>query len=191
MNLLVVLSHLMSRDCNLEVESIARADLAINKFYCNEFDTLVTLGWDYRADCTTPIADVVKNYILRNSFISRRSIVSITNSRDTVGDAFYCLDFFNDIKLTTIHVVTSDYHVDRTRIIFNNMFNNAVPVEVSGVSTAASFDPLIVQHEQQSLEAFYQTFKGVDFSSEKQIFTALSEKHPFYNGNIYPKVFYS
>lgn len=191
MNLLVVLSHLMSRDCNLEFESIARADLAIHKFYCNEFDTLVTLGWNYRADCTTPIADVVKSYILKNSLIDRNAIISITNSRDTVGDAFYCRDFFNNIKLTAIHVVTSDYHVNRTRIIFNKMFNNVAPVEVFGVSTDACFDPLIVQNEQQSLEAFYQTFEGVDFSSEKQIFTALSKKHPFYNGEIYPKVFYS
>ena len=105
--------------------------------------------------------------------------------------AIRALDFFNNIKLTAIHVVTSDYHVNRTRIIFNKMFNNVAPVEVFGVSTDACFDPLIVQNEQQSLEAFYQTFEGVDFSSEKQIFTALSKKHPFYNGEIYPKVFYS
>ena len=178
----------MSKDCELEVESIARAELAIDKFSCNEYDTLVTLGWDYRTDSTTPIADVVKHYILKNSSIKKSSIISITNSRDTVGDAFYCLDFFKDMKITSIHIVTSDYHVNRTRVIYDNIFNNSVPLEVFGVRTAAILDPSIAQHEQQSLEAFFQTFKDVDFSSKKEIFAALSKKHPFYNGHIYPKI---
>jgi uncharacterized SAM-binding protein YcdF (DUF218 family) len=188
MNLLVVLSHLMSKDCRLGVESIARAEFAIEKFSCNEFDRLVTLGWDYRSDCVTPMADVVKNYIINKSNIEKNSIIPITKSRDTVGDAFYCLDFFNDVRLTKIHVVTSDYHVDRTRIIFNKMFNNAVSIEVYGVNTIASLDPKIVQHEQQSLDAFFQTFKDVNFSSRTEIFCALSENHPFYNGQVYRKI---
>ena len=188
MKLLVVLSHLMSKECDLEVESIARAKLAIDKFSGNEYDSLVTIGWDYLADCTTPIADVVKNYILENSSIDKNSIISITKSRDTVGDAFYCLDFFNNIKLTKLHVVTSDYHINRTNIIFNSIFNNAVSIEVYGVSTADSADPSIVQHEQQSLEAFFQTFNGVDFSSKSEIFTAIAENHPLYNGKIHPKI---
>lgn len=188
MKLLVVLSHLMSKNLDLEVESIARAEFAIDKFYCNEYDRLVTLGWDYRDDCSTPIADIVKKYILENSSINQKCVISIPKSRDTVGDAFYCLDFFSKIKLTRIHVITSDYHVNRTNIIFKNIFNNAVSIEVEGVSTAVSTDPSTVLHEQQSLKAFFQTFKDVDFSSKRQIFNALSENHPFYNGKIYPKI---
>ena len=188
MNLLVVLSHLMSNNHELGSESVARAELAIKMFSCNKFDKLVTLGWDYRSDCATPIAHVVRDFIIKNSHINKNSIIAIKKSRDTVCDALYCLDFFNDIKLTKINVITSDYHVSRTRIIFNQVFNNAVSIEVFGVNTSASLDSEIVQHEQQSIEAFRQTFKGVDFSSRRDMFAALSEKHPFYNGNIYPKI---
>ena len=188
MNLLIVLSHLMSKNCELGVESIARAELAIEKFSYNEFDRLVTLGWDYRADCATPIADVVKDYIINKSDIDKNSVIPITKSRDTVGDAFYCLDFFKDIKLKKIHVVTSDYHVNRTRVIFNKIFNNILSIDVYGVNTAATLDLEILQHEQQSLEAFFQTFNEVDFSSRREMFAALSKNHPFYNGKIYPKI---
>ena len=38
MKALVVLSHLMSKDCDLEVESISRAELAIEKFSNKEYD---------------------------------------------------------------------------------------------------------------------------------------------------------
>ena len=178
----------MSKNCELGAESIARAELAIEKFSYNEFDRLVTLGWDYRADCATPIADVVKDYIINKSDIDKKSVIPITKSRDTVGDAFYCLDFFKDIKLKKIHVVTSDYHVNRTRVIFNKIFDNALSIDVYGVNTAASLDLEILQHEQQSLEAFFQTFNEVDFSSRREMFAALSKNHPFYNGKIYPKI---
>ena len=61
-------------------------------------------------------------------------------------------------------------------------------VDVVGITTGAISDLEILQHEQQSIEAFWQTFKGVDFSSKREMFDALSEKHPYYNGTIYPKI---
>ena len=56
MKLLVVLAHLMSKSCELGYESVARADMAIKIFSSDQYDKLVTLGWDYRADCDVPIA---------------------------------------------------------------------------------------------------------------------------------------
>ena len=188
MKVLVVLSYLMTKDTILDVESKARAKLAIDKFSNKKYDCLITSGWAYRDDCTTPIADVVKQYILDQSFIDESSIIALTQSRDTVGDAFYCLDWFHNIKITKLHIVTSNYHVNRTSIIFNSIFNNSIPIQVFGVNTVASKDSSIVQHELQSLEAFYQTFMGVDFSFKNQIFEAIAEKHPFYNGKIHRKI---
>ena len=46
----------------------------------------------------------------------------------------------------------------------------------------------IMEHEEKSLEAFSKTFKGVDFSSNKSIFEAMSTRHPFYNGEIYKAI---
>ncbi|MDA9242673.1 YdcF family protein [Amylibacter sp.] len=188
MKVLVVLSHLMTKDGILEVESEARAKLAIDKFSSTEYDYLITIGWAYRDDCIKAIADVVKQYILEKSFIEESSIIALTQSRDTVGDAFYCLDWLYNTKITELHIVTSDYHVNRTNIIFNSIFNNTIPIQVFGVSTDLSMESSIAQHEHQSLEAFYQTFMGVDFSFKNQIFEAIAEKHPFYNGKIHRKI---
>ena len=185
---LVVLSHLMTKDGILEVESEARAKLAIDKFSSNKYDCLITIGWAYRDDSTTPIANVVKKYIAEHSAIDEGSIISLTKSRDTVGDAFFCLEFFADLEITELHIITSDYHVKRTKIIFNSIFNSQVVVEVFGVSTLAGSDISIMQHEEQSLEAFSKTFKGVDFSSNKSISKAISTRHPFYNGEIYDAI---
>ena len=64
------------------------------------------------------------------------------------------------------------------------MFNKAVSLEVYGVGTKANFDSEILLHEQQSLDAFCQTFNEVDFSSRSEMFTVLSKRHPFYNGKV-------
>jgi len=189
-NLVVVLAHLMSKSCELGNESVARADMAIKIFSSDQYDKLVTLGWDYRADCDVPIADVMRDYLLKNSDIDDSLIMPVRESRDTVGDAIYCLDYFHSSKLKKMVVVTSDYHVERTKFIFNRVFNNSVSIEVYGVETEANLDSEILIHEQQSLDAFCQTFDGVDFSSRNEIFSALSERHPFYNGKIYPKIAY-
>ena len=151
MKALVVLSHLMTKDGILEVESEARAKLAIDKFSSNKYDCLITIGWAYRDDSTTPIANVVKKYITEHSAIDEGSIISLTKSRDTVGDAFFCLEFFADLEITELHIITSDYHVKRTKIIFNSIFNSQVVVEVFGVNTLAGSDISLMQHEEQSL----------------------------------------
>ena len=185
MKALVVLSHFMTKDGTLEVESEARAKLAIDKFSSNKYDCLITIGWAYRDDSTKPIANVVKKYIAEHSAIDEGSIISLTKSRDTVGDAFFCLEFFADREITELNIITSDYHVKRTKIIFNSIFNSQVAVELFGVSTLAGSDISIMQYEEQSLKAFFKTFKGVDFSSKKSIFEAMSTRHPFYNGEVY------
>ena len=188
MKCLVVLSHLMSKDCELGVESVARSELAIEKFLNDNYEFLITIGWAYRADCATPIADVVSNFILDNSNIEQSLIKSLISSRDTVGDAYYCLEYLSETSLSEIHVVTSDYHMDRVNLIFNKMFGDGFKIVVFGAKTEACADPTILQHEKQSMKVFAKTFKNVDFSSKNSIFTALASRHPFYNGKIYPKI---
>lgn len=117
-------------------------------------------------------------------------MISIRESRYTVGDAIYCLDFFRNFKLKKVVVVTSDYYVDRTRFIFSHVFNKAVSLDVYEVGTKGNFDSEILLHEQQSLNAFCQTFYGVDFFSGSEMFTVIKKSHPFYNCKVYPKVSY-
>ncbi len=188
MKCLVVLSHLMSKDCMLGVESVARCELAIKKFNTEDYNFIITIGWDYRADCTTSISDVVKKFILENSHISESSILSLASSRDTVGDAYYCLKYLFNTPVDELHVVTSDYHVNRVELIFNKIFNQRLIIKVFGAKTAANNDSSVLMHERQSIDAFLNTFADSDLSSVQSISNTLATKHPFYNGEIYPKI---
>ena len=188
MKCLVVLSHLMSKDCELGIESIARSRLAIKRFVKDEYEFLITIGWAYRADCDTPISNVVKDFILENSDIDRHSIISISSSRDTVGDAYYCLEYLQKFSLREIHIVTSDYHVNRVDLIFKKIFNNRFAVKVFGTQTDAINEDPILLLEAQSVDVFKKTFALTDCSNINSIYRTLSTKHPFYNGEIFPKI---
>ena len=70
------------------------------------------------------------------------------------------------------------------------MFNNSASIEVYWVKTEANLDSETLMHEQQSLDAFCQTFDGIDFSSRDEIFSALSEKHLSCKDKTYPTISY-
>ena len=50
--------------------------MAIKLFSSDQYDKLVTLGWDYRADCDVPIADVVRDYLLKKSDIDDSLVIA-------------------------------------------------------------------------------------------------------------------
>lgn len=188
MKALVVLSHLMSRDCVLGAESAARARLAIDKFKAENYEYFITIGWAYRSDCDTAISDVVKEFIIDNSDLDSHSVTSLSSSRDTVGDAYYCLDFFQNSNIEELHVVTSDYHVKRTDLIFKTLFNDKLVIKVFGAATEAINNTEILTHETKSIQAFENTFSQTNCADIDDIKHTMSIKHPFYNGRIYPKI---
>lgn len=188
MKCLVILSHLMTKNCKLGVETEARCRFAINKFLSNNYEFLITMGWAYRKDCKLPISDVVKNFLIENSEIDYRCIISLSLSRDTVGDAYYCFEYLQNTNVNEIHIVTSDYHVNRTNIIFKRIFNNTLNIKVYGVQTDSKDNKEILINEIQSLDAFNKTFALTNFSEISSIYNTLSKKHPFYNGKVYSKI---
>ena len=188
MEIIVVLSHLMSKDGVLGDESIARANTAVK--LCNErrCGLLITSGWAYRSDCVLAIGDVVADYIKNKFNLTACNVVSDTNSRDTVGDAFYLRRRLTGLNCSKLSVVTSDYHVRRASLIFETIFANSVLIEVIGTPTGLTNDSETLLHEMNSIKAFEDTFIDVDFRDEEQIFRAMSIHHPFYNGTVYPNI---
>ncbi len=188
MKCLVVLSHLMSQDCVLGDESVARAKLAIDSFNAENYAHLITIGWAYRLDCDTPISDVFRQYIVKNSDIDPSSVVSLPYSRDTVGDAFFSLKFSQLNGVKELLIVTSDYHVNRTQRIFDTFFSDRLRVSVIGAKTALANEVSVQEHEMRSIAAFDKTFSQTNCDDVACLCETLSTLHPFYNGEVYPKI---
>jgi DUF218 domain len=146
---------------------------------------IILMGWNYRDDTELCISDAIACYLRSAHLIDGANIYIDRQSRDTVGDAILSkLKYQHLMAERALTVVTSDYHVGRTRRVFEFVYGSGWNICVDGVSTLASDQQR--NHEQCSLEAFSRTFKGVKRGDDSAIWDALIHRHPFYNGTIYP-----
>lgn len=183
-NVVLVLANLMDENANLNAETKARVELGCREARAINARFVMFIGWNYREDCPTPIAQAMRDYALENNLIDADLCLINTLSRDTVGDAIlsraHLSALLDDLQLT---VATSDYHTERTRHIFEKVFGKQILKSVIGAATP----PLDrASAENKSIVAFETTFKNVDFKNFEDVLQCLLEFHPFYNGTAMP-----
>lgn len=184
---IIVLAHHMNERGELNIESRARADKAVELWNANKNQIIVTSGWAYRPDSTIPICDAVKTYLLNEHKINPDKVLSEKNARDTVGDAIFTrLNFAIPANWKAITVVTSNYHVQRTYEIFSFIYGSKTQVEVIGTAVEQSED--VHLYELKSLTAFRNTFRNIEEGNIESILLRLSECHPYYNGASHQKI---
>ena len=186
----IVLANLMSERGELNAETAARVELAAEIENNQESSLILLCGWPYRPDSDIAIADAMRDYLLtKHPALSQRSKCQKL-SRDTVGDAIFSRIFLNTLtereESYSVNVVTSDYHMDRAKDIFEFTFPQTCSVSVSGVSGFQCDDS--TAKEAESISAFRNTFKKTLSGDLDSIFSALRNNHPFYNGKIYPRI---
>ena len=182
---IIVLANLMDRHGNLNSETLARLSKASDLLKLGEASLLVPCGWAYRDDSNICIADAMGTHAELVMGIPKSKIISETTSRDTVGDAVFTKrNLANPRNWKSVIVVTSAYHADRTREIFSFVYGRTINV----VSAASADTPSLRESERRSSEVFRATFSGVAPGDDAAIIERLTSRHPFYNGEVYPRL---
>jgi uncharacterized SAM-binding protein YcdF (DUF218 family) len=181
---LIVLANEMGADGTLTDESLARAGLTLRIARERPTDLVVTCGWPYRPDSAVAIADAFKDHLVGQGLPAERIVPEVT-SRDTVGDAVFTRAKVIDPRgIARLRVVTSAYHVARTRRIFGFVYGDGYDVTVLGATVPEP--PGAAEREAASLAAFRRTFAGVNPGDLPSILEALRTRHPFYDGTVHP-----
>ena len=189
MNAVAILAHLMDRSGRLDEESIARIKAAVDLDETLQFDLFFTTGWDYRSDSKVKIGDVIASYLTVIYGIDTHRIYTDTWARDTVGDAFFLRqNLVRPFAVKQLTIVTSDYHVRRADTIFKRFLSPDVSIDTVGANIESLDRGQLDRYEDASLNAFTETFMGVDLSSDDEVLHTLQVKHPFYNGNVYSRI---
>jgi vancomycin permeability regulator SanA len=178
----------MDRNGNLEKESILRINEAVKQDKNLKFDYIITSGWNYRKDTKLMIGDIMAQTLMDHYGIDQGRIIIDTNSRDTVGDAFFVRRRILELPIKKLIVVTSDYHVKRTDIIFKKFFEPKTKISTIGANTNSANYKTLSIYENLSIKAFLKTFTRINFLSDEAVYKRLSERHPYYNGNTYKKI---
>jgi uncharacterized SAM-binding protein YcdF (DUF218 family) len=179
----------MSRAGLLNDETAARLELAVQLEAHSPSAMIVLCGWAYRSDTSLTIADAMRAYMNANHPDLMPKVKCQRYSRDTVGDAIFSrllIDSYPEPAGITVKVVTSDYHVIRATEIFRYVFGDQRNVSVFGAPSRLPVHH--VQSEVRSLAAFRNTFAIAKPGDLASIYASLRESHPYYNGEIYPKI---
>tara|TARA_B100001093_G_scaffold296355_1_gene282563 strand:- start:1486 stop:2019 length:534 start_codon:yes stop_codon:yes gene_type:complete len=172
--IIVVLSNEFDKFLEINLDTRLRADY-VSSIY-NKGDLIITLGWNDGLN-TESISHKVKDHLIDIMGISNKSVISIPDSRDTVGDSFFSRQYMEKYGLTNneVHVVTSNWHMKRVKYIFQTCLKN---FKMTFHEVHTPNGNLI--KEEESLEKFKKTFHGVDFSSLDSFRKGLINNHPMY-----------
>ncbi len=179
----VVLANLMDQEGRLNDETKGRVAMGAKLAEEHDAREVMFMGWDYREDSTLPISEAMRTYAMETGTYPDVPLHCNHGSRDTVGDAVLAsMDYQAERSDVKLLVATSDYHADRTRRIFEFIWNADVRVFGAPTPNAQSR----IEAELKSIDAFENTFQGIAAGDLRSIIQRLATKHPFYNGSAFP-----
>ena len=153
---LVVLGAPNSPSGELSDISKSRLDCCRKMFAKGQL-ILCTGGWGPHFNISDkPHAFYGKEYLMGNG-LSEEDFLEIALSENTVDDAVKVKAIFSNPKNVKLTVITSDYHLERVKIIFNEILTNYEMTFV-GVESNMAAEKLrkLKEHENNAINAIKQ-----------------------------------
>lgn len=139
-----------------------RLDKGVEIFKLNkDYRLILTGGFGNHFNTTNrPYSSYAKEYLIDKG-IPEASIMELVLSKDTIEDAKLTYSLLRDIKISHIFLITSDFHMNRVKFIFNKIFvgYNIDFVEVRYVSSPEKLNKLN-EVEQKEMHLLRTTGKS-------------------------------
>lgn len=151
--ILIVLGSPNSSSGKLSDISVSRLNYCAN-LYKKENLILCTGGWgEHFNTSATSHATFAKKYLLDKGLLEH-CFLDFALSGNTVDDAVKIKPIISKLEKIKLIVITSDYHLERVKLIFNTVLEN-YHIEFIGVETSLApedYDALI-RHEKKAINS--------------------------------------
>ena len=133
--------------------------------------------------------DSMARYLIEKYKVSHTNIYREYMSYDTIGNAYFSKTIFIDkMNITNFCVITSEFHFNRSKTIFNHIFNkienNKYNIEfIKTDNIGANSDDINKRKikEESSIKQFLTNIEEYNLNSEYDIFNWLFTHHNAYN----------
>lgn len=141
---------------NLSSIAVGRAETAL-EIYSDAIrcSLILTGGVGPNFNCAPlPHAKYLKNYLVARG-VDPADIIACLESKNTVEDALFVKEFLTNTgeEPEILSIVTSDFHMERARFIFNTVLGSRIRMEFVAASHGLQHDDLLpfIAHEQEAL----------------------------------------
>jgi uncharacterized SAM-binding protein YcdF (DUF218 family) len=153
---LIILGSPNSPSGKLSDISRSRLNYCINLYQKGTF-ILCTGGWGEHFNVSKKShASFAKQYLIENGLLEE-DFLDFALSGNTVDDAVKIKPIISKLEKIKVTVITSDYHVNRVKIIFNKILKNYI-IDFIGVESSLEQEEyeLLVQHEKKAINTIVQ-----------------------------------
>ena len=150
--ILVVLGAPNSPVGELSIISKDRLDFCLKKYEKNIM-ILCTGSWGEHFNVSTkPHAFYTKEYLIENGIPEDR-FLELALSKNTVDDAVKIKEIVLNLENIHLTIVTSDYHLERVKLIFNEVLKTH-KMKFVGMQTNLEIEKYnaLVEHEKKAIE---------------------------------------
>lgn len=193
---IIVLAGGVNKDGSLPEIPKKRVEKGVELFKNNAASKIIMSGkygfWlDYFKDIPARSeAEAMKEYAVSLG-VSEESIILEDTSKDTVGNAYFTkVNILEKNNWKKVIVVTSEFHLERTKFIFDTVLGPEYEIEYCFSEDPISEEQKISAKvkETKTIEVLKNLIKGVEAGNNEQINNILYTVHPAYSAN--PQISY-
>src|SRR3989344_1203000 len=183
MDCIIVLSCDIKKDGSIGDETKLRTDKGIDLFKKEKAKYVIFSGKSSvlsSHNLKTTLAKSMQIYAIKKG-ISKSKILLEEESLDTIGNAFFTKEnILKKMNLKNLIVVTSDYHMSRTKYIFNKILGKQFRLKFVEVKSERN----VIQKKNEEKAMLRITKDIIDNAkTEKEIKKAVLNDHPAYSKN--------
>lgn len=161
MKILIILGERLSKNGEISKILIKRLEKA-NQIH-NKYNKIIVSGGVVEKKALYSEALAIEKYLIDNFGIPKNKIIKESKSQNTVENAVKTLKIIkklNNVKKITI--LTSKFHMKRTRVIFNTTFYNE-NYNLSFVSSSNGLDPDKLKWRDNQEKKYLKEFLLLNF----------------------------
>ncbi len=118
--------------------------------------------------------------------VPTEDIITEETSKDTVGNAYFTkIDILEKNNWKNVIVVTSEFHLPRTKFIFDIILGSEYSIEYFSSDDGLSVEErkVAASKEEKTIQVLKNTILKIEPGNNKQIKNLLFTKHPGYSEN--------
>ncbi len=166
-----------------------RLDKTIELYKTENYDLIITSsrnGYRKRQNISTTEARKGKEY-LASQGIPREKILIEEASMDTIGNAYFTrVTHIDPAKIKNITVVTSQFHIKRTKLLFNIVYGDNYNIEYIGAPNNITKSQMKkrLKHEEEMCNFYSKLFKNTQPGDLKALHEYIFKENPAYANGV-------